>query len=77
MMNKDQRYYAKLHKRANPNYPQAVYFDTKKNRYVRLYRSSNSKYYKQQSNRRIRKYQGDISNGNHCHRLYNFWWALY
>jgi hypothetical protein len=42
--------------------------------YKRLYRSKKSKYLKRQSNKRIRRYKGELHNGYMCHRLYDFWW---
>ena len=42
--------------------------------YKRLYRSKRSKYLKRQSNKKIRRYKGELHNGWHCHRLYDFWW---
>ena len=77
-MNRDQYHYKKLAKRIGPGYPPAVYYSEKKQRYTRIYRSRNSKYYKQLSNRKIRRYQGELAkNGNNYHRLFDFWWSLY
>ena len=42
--------------------------------YKRLYRGKTSKYLKQQSHRKVRKYKGDLHNGNMSHKLYDFWW---
>lgn len=42
--------------------------------YKRLYRGKRSKYLKRQSNKKIRRYKGELHNGWHCHRLYDFWW---
>ena len=50
------------------------YVENPKPYYKRLYRSKRSKYLKRQSNKRIRKYKGALSNGWICHRLYDFWW---
>ena len=50
------------------------YIENPKPYYKRLYRSKRSKYLKRQSNKRIRKYKGALSNGWICHRLYDFWW---
>ncbi|MDE7425739.1 MAG: hypothetical protein K2N51_18930 [Lachnospiraceae bacterium] len=48
--------------------------------YKRLYRGRGkgaSWYYKKLSNKKIRRYKGDILKGNYCHKLYDFWWQLY
>ena len=36
------------------------------------YASRYSVYYRHQSNKRIRNYKLDISNGNYCHKLYDY-----
>lgn len=49
--------------------------------YKRRYRSSgkrsSSNYHKKMSNRKIRRYKGEISNGWNCHKLYDYWWEMY
>lgn len=50
--------------------------------YKRCYRSNNgktgcSRYCKKISNRKIRRYKGEISNGFWCHKLYGYWWEIY
>lgn len=43
--------------------------------YQRLYRGKRSKYLKQQSNRKIRRYKGELHKGyQHIHKIYDFWW---
>lgn len=49
--------------------------------YKRLYRGrgrhSNSNYHKKNSNRKIRRYTGELpKKGNLSHKLYDFWWEL-
>ena len=44
--------------------------------YKRQYRGKRSKYLKKLSNRKIRRYEGELHNGYHCHRLFDFWWEL-
>ena len=68
--------------------PPVVYVDEvciKKHKYIknpkpyykRTYRSKRSKYAKRQSNKKIRKYKGELHNGyQHIHKLYDFWWEL-
>lgn len=58
------------------------YVENPKPYYKRLYRGrgrhSNSNYHKKMSNRKIRRYRGELSKkGNLSHRLYDFWWELY
>ena len=43
---------------------------------IRWYRGKRSKYFKQQSNRKIRRYKGELHKGNMAHKLYDFWWEL-
>lgn len=45
--------------------------------YKRFYRGKRSKYLKRQSNKKIRKYKGEIPNGFGCHKLFDFWWEMY
>lgn len=45
--------------------------------YTRQYRRHYSKYLKRQSNKKIRRYKGELHNGNMCHKLYDYWWDLY
>ena len=53
------------------------YFKNPKPYYKRVYRSKRSKYLKRQSNKKIRKYKGELHNGyQHIHKLYDFWWEL-
>ena len=42
--------------------------------YKRLYRSKRSKYLKRLSNKKIRRYNGELHKGYHCHKLFDFWW---
>ena len=42
--------------------------------YKRRYRGHRSKILKQQSNKRIRRYKGELKNGWQCHKIYDFWW---
>lgn len=58
------------------------YIENPKPYYKRIYRGrgrhSNSNYHKKMSNRKIRRYRGELSKkGNLSHRLYDFWWELY
>lgn len=53
------------------------YVEIAKPYYKRLYRGQRSKYIKKLSNRKIRRYKGDLSNGFMCHKLYDFWWEMY
>jgi hypothetical protein len=50
-----------------------VYFSTRLNRYVRVYRGSRSSYLKRKCNKKIRKCQDEILNGNMYRRVGNFW----
>lgn len=53
------------------------YIKSPKPYYKRVYRDKGSPYLKKISNRRIRRYKGEISNGWNCHRLFDFWWEMY
>ena len=58
------------------------YVENPKPYYKRLYRGkgkhSNANYHKKMSNRKIRRYKGELpKKGNLSHRLYDFWWELY
>ena len=54
------------------------YVEAHKPYYKRYYRGSNSNYHKKMSNKKIRRYKGELpKNGNLSHRLYDFWWELY
>lgn len=44
--------------------------------YKRRYRYGKSKWLKRQSNKRIRRYKGELNNGWYCHKLFDFWWEL-
>ena len=71
------------------NYPKPVYYideikikrchyiKNPKPYYKRLYRDKYSPYLKKISNRKIRRYKGEMSNGWNCHRLFDFWWEMY
>ena len=50
------------------------YVKNPKSYYQRLYRGKRSKCLKQQSNRKIRRYKGELHKGNMAHKLYDFWW---
>lgn len=57
------------------------YVENSKPYYKRLYRGrgrhSNSNYHKKMSNRKIRRYKGELpKKGNLSHKLYDFWWEL-
>ena len=43
--------------------------------YKRYYRGQRSKYLKKLSNRKIRRYDGEVhQKGWGCHKIYDFWW---
>lgn len=50
------------------------YIENPKPYYKRYYRDQRSKYLKRQSNKRVRRYKGELSNGNDYRRIYDFWW---
>lgn len=65
-----------------PAYPVGVdghYIDDYENMtYVkRVWRGSRSKYLKQQSNRKLRRYKGDVPNFGGYKRVFDFWWEMY
>lgn len=65
----------KLNSKIDNSYPSAVYFDRDKGRYVRLYRDKErSRFIKHKNNKKVRRYKGDIRNGNHYRKLSEFWW---
>lgn len=50
------------------------YIKNPKPYYQRLYRGKKSKYLKQLSNRKIRKYKGELHNGyQHVHKIFDWW----
>lgn len=50
------------------------YIKNPKPYYQRLYRGKKSKYLKQLSNRKIRKYKGKLHNGyQHVHKIFDWW----
>ena len=53
--------------------PSGVYFDVSKNRYVQFWRGSRSSYIKRACNKKLRKFQGEISNGGNYKRFSEFW----
>ena len=82
---KHQNYLKYLYEAVGGNYLSPVIYTDEirvKNRYVknpkpyykRLYRRKSSSYLKKQSNKVIRKYEGNLHKGYRCHRLYDFWW---
>lgn len=50
------------------------YVKNQKPYYKRLYRGRRSKYLKRLSNKKIRRYNGELHKGYHCHKLFDFWW---
>lgn len=74
-INSEQERLKSLEKRVSPRYPQSVYFSDRKNRYVRLYRKQSlAKFIKHKNNKRVRRYKGEILNGNHYRKISEFWW---
>lgn len=63
----------------NNNY---VLIDIPKPYYKRIYRSnshrgvSNSKYYKKQANRKVRRYKGELPNGGYYKKIAEYWWNI-
>lgn len=84
---KHQEHLRYLHRVSGQYYPSPIryvdeiwikgvgYVDNPKPYYRRLYRGERSKYLKQQSNKKIRRYKGELHKGyQHIHKLYDFWW---
>lgn len=88
---RDKKYKQRLKRlyQISPGYPSPVYYkdtifikgvgyvNNPNPYYKRLYRRHYSKYLKRQSNKKIRRYKGELHNGNMCHKLYDYWWDLY
>lgn len=73
-MNEQERL-KKLYKKLDNGYPSSVYFDNKKNRYVRMYRDrERSKFIKHRNNKKVRKYVDEIKSGNLYRKIGEFWW---
>lgn len=54
------------------------YVENPKPYYKRYYREKRAKYIKRMSNKKIRRYKGDVpKKGNWCYKLYDFWWEMY
>lgn len=45
--------------------------------YKRIYRRKASGYIKRASNKKVRKYQGELSKGGMYRKVYDYWWELY
>lgn len=71
-MNQEQYILSKKHIKIG-YMPSGVYFDSRLNRYVKVYRGSRSKYLKRVCNKRVRRYNEDIPSGNKYRRVTNFW----
>lgn len=52
-----------------------VYYSETKGRYVRLNRGSRSKWLKKCSNKKIRRFKGDLP--NNVHKLFDYWWEMW
>ena len=53
------------------------YVENPKPYYKRLYREKASRYAKNQANRKIRRYKGELHNGyHHIHKLYDYGWYM-
>lgn len=52
-----------------------VYYSERKGRYIRLSRGSRSKWLKKCSNRKIRRFKGDLP--KNVHKLFDYWWCLW
>lgn len=51
-----------------------AYFDSDKNRIITY--SYNKRRYKKYSNRKIRNYKDELSNGNVYKRVFDLWWNI-
>lgn len=52
-----------------------VYYSKRKGRYIVLNRGSRSKWLKKCSNRKIRRFKGDLP--NNVHKIFDYWWCLW
>ena len=62
----------------NTGYPRPVYYDEKKERYVRIYTHKGLRYLAKYYNRRVRRYKGEIPNGGYAKNFkgnakWDFW----
>lgn len=85
---KHQSHLKHLHETVGGYYPAPVmytngiwrkgyYIKNTKPYYKRLYRSRYSSFAKRQSNKRIRRYKGELHNGyHHIHKIYDYWWKI-
>ena len=51
-----------------------AYFDSDKNRIITY--SYNKRLYKKHSNKKIRNYKDELSNGNVYKRIFDLWWNI-
>ena len=59
--------------------PSGVYKEERdgKEYYKRYYRGKRSKYLKKLSNKKVRRYNGEISGKGGYKKLFDYWWELY
>lgn len=69
----EQHRLSKMSKRIGKRYPQSVYFNKRKQRYVRSYRDKLSRYLKKRNNKIVRRVD-DLPNGNAYRKVSEFWW---
>lgn len=53
------------------------YIKNQKPYYKRQYRSQSSRYYKKLANRKVRRFNGELSRGGYYKRIYDFYWNMY
>ena len=74
---KYQNYLKQLSKKTSSYFPSVVCMDGL-HYYKRYYRGQRSKYLKKISNKKIRKYKGELpKHGSRFHKIYDFWYELY
>jgi hypothetical protein len=44
---------------------------------LKSYGCNRVRFYKKYSNRKVRRYKGEIGNGNHYRKIFDYWWTLY
>ena len=72
----DNRRLKKTYAQTKNAYGNGVYFDENKGRYIRVYSPRSAKFFRKQSNKRVRKSNFSMRVGEYL-KQYDYWWQIW
>lgn len=69
--------YKRLHAETLHSYGSGVWYDEKRDRYIRCYQPHRAKFVKHKCNRAVRRYKGALTSKGSYRKVSEYWWEIW